>query len=847
MKSKITILLLLFISISFSQTKEKLDYKSESQKSNSNYFDILNKKRAEIKTYDLSKLSDKKEIKQFYRWASFWKDRVDASGQFPTSNLGYFNAGILNEKGKIAVTKLSQKKSTENWVNIGPQDLPDENGYSNPPQMGRLNCFLRIKHPTNRALDILFVGAPSGGIWKSIDGGTTWLPKLETVSGIGVTDIKTTSDATFENYTTKPIYVSTGDYYGKYVNSIGVLKSTDGGETFNSTGLSFTVNQDEILGSLIVADANKVLVGTKSVIKITTNGGTTWTDNFDPGYEAGFGRVAVNGTKAMYAGDFDVFYTNDFNTGNWIAVIESNNSNKHAVTVGEDGEFYVQNLTGQIKKFNTTTQVFANHGTSTTDYNPQGGYNQALVVKNNLIISGSVDGVSSTNNGASWYKSLNGYWEDNESDGLYVHSDHHGLGTLDGTNEFWTVNDGGLSYIDYGTNATNQKPTITYKSEKVIVNQSYTVAINPNADDGSYIIANQDNDAFSKRNGTWFSVAQGDGIQSAVNYNNPDIRYAGNQNGNIIQTSTGFEGELNGNGESVDISGVEFEFPLEMHKTNPNILFAGGDEVYKITDNSGLSVLNLNSGVGKVNSIATHGNSVLVAGDNGIKFSTNSGTSWIAKTSPAGTVNSVDFSAINNDIIYVTVSGYTSGSKVFKSIDGGVNYNNISGDLPNIVMKEVLLKQGQPSEYLFVATELGVYFTTNEGVNWEKLGAGLPNVIVSDIEIHYTNDKLVAATFGRGLWEVNIANATLSNADNLVKENILSVYPNPTINDELNISIKNNNYKYLIYNVVGGIVKEGDVPLSNKINVSNLAKNVYIIKVFNDSEVFTTKFLKGNN
>ena len=64
---------------------------------------------------------------------------------------------------------------------------------------------------------------------------------------------------------------------------------------------------------------------------------------------------------------------------------------------------------------------------------------------------------------------------------------------------------------------------VIYKSEDVIVTQSYSVAINPSANDDAYVIANQDNDTYSKVNGTWYSVAMGDGIQSAINYNNSNI------------------------------------------------------------------------------------------------------------------------------------------------------------------------------------------------------------------------------------------------------------------------------------------------------------------------------------
>lgn len=833
------------------------DYKTAATKSGANYYTIVSETRAEFATKDLTILANKKAKKQFERWAYQWENKIGLDGTFPDENTGYFNAGILDTKGKLVVGTTPSKSSdvsAAQWTNVGPkQSDVNNNGYSNYPQMGRLNAFLRIKHPTDINLDVLFVGAPGGGIWKSTDGGANWTPKLDMVAGIGVTDIKTVPGTTTANYTTQPIYVSTGDADGGNVKSIGVLKSTDGGETFSSTGLSYTIGQQKFTGDLVVFDANNVLVGEMDRIKRTTDGGVTWTDAHNAESDASVSRAANNGNEIMYTGAYDLYYTSNYTTNTWVTIIGTD-PNKRAVTVDDNGNFYIQNQDGQVQLYNKTSNTLSNVGSIPVGYNSQEGFNQALIVNNDIMISGDFNGSSSTDNGTNWYRSLNGYWNDASSDGTYIHSDHHRMGELDSNLNLWSVNDGGLSYITYST-ASDNKPTITYKSGNVIVTQSYSVAINSNADDSAFVISNQDNDAFSKTNGQWYAVAAGDGIQSAINYNNTMIRYSGNQGGSIEQTGTGFIGELNGNGNVVTIPGANFYYPFEMHKTDPNIMFGGGStDVHILNASTGLTITPANSGLtgGTVTSIATHDNFVFATTATDFKTSTDSGATWSSFAIPnaggagSGGITSIDMKNAGGGggvTMYATRGGYSTTNKVQRLF---VNWEDITGNLPNIVVNEIMVKQNSATEYLFLATELGVYYTDSPSgatTNWTKLGQGLPNVNVKDIEIHYTADKLIAGTFGRGLWEIDISNAVLSTTDLENELAGISVYPNPAVNS-INVKLPNNNdYKYIIYNAVGGVVKSGKLNTNIAIDVSNLAKSLYMIRIYSDTSSITKKII----
>src|ERR1019366_6972944 len=117
------------------------------------------------------------------------------------------------------------ERSSAAWSYMGPQ---------NAFRIGNINCKGRLNcvrfDPFNS--NTIFVGAPSGGLWKSTDAGQTWvLMNTDTLAQIGVTDIA------IDPTNNQNIYMATGDYANNASISIGVLKSTNGGASWSPTGL----------------------------------------------------------------------------------------------------------------------------------------------------------------------------------------------------------------------------------------------------------------------------------------------------------------------------------------------------------------------------------------------------------------------------------------------------------------------------------------------------------------------------------------------------------------------------------------------------------------------------------
>ncbi len=846
---KKTALTFTFVFLCLFLFSQNLSYKKEALKPGANYYEIVKNTRDKIAKEKLLKSgsrSTKKAEKQFERWAFFWEYRVYADGSFPPANLGYINAGIINKSGEIITGLKSGSVEEKQWENIGAQKLPDANGYGNYPQMGRLDAFLYFPDSPG----VYFVGSPTGGAWKSIDNGATWTPVLDNVAGIGVTDIASASTS-YSNNTV--IYLSSGDFDGEFFNSIGVLKSTDGGNTFQSTNLKFSLSDGNLTSNLIVLNDLTVVVGTIYNIYKTTDGGENWVTVHSGNEWKGFGRFVREGENIYCSTDYgDVYYSSD-SGDNWTKIKTGEGSyNDLAMAIDDDGNVNILDSLGQVSRYDGSWEKV---GGATPDFDTQGGYDQALVIENSMIIAAGVDGFHSVNSGANWYKSLNGYWDSESDDGVYIHPDFHKIGKLDNdpdTYKYWACNDGGLSFIEYPEAGKTTVPTITYKSESCIVTQLYSVAITPNAGFDNILQGNQDNDGFSKEqhNGStrWIAVIAGDGTCSAIDYTDTGIRYLGGTNGILSITKDGFSNNPNGS-FYIEIPDASFLWPLEMNTTDHFKLYAGGgDDVYLVNINESNTASPMHANTGEVSFISTHGDAIFVVGKDNIRKSLDGGETWSTVNKPeisrTITVNSIDFSQENTDTIYASVGGYISGKKVFKSTDGGINWTNISAGLPNIIVNEVLLYQNQNSEILYLATELGVYVKKGDD-NWEKLSDNsLPNVIVNDIDINYFENALVAATYGRGLWKIDIAVPT-GNSDFIAKQNELKIYPNPAT-DIIHIEIPSFSHgsrlKYIIYNVVGGLEKEGYlIKTKSSINISNLSTGNYMVKIIDDDNGYNAR------
>ncbi len=830
--------ILLFSNNSIAQTN---NWRTSTLQESANYYDIIAEN--ETRLLPLRSQTDrksKKQIKQFERWAAFWKDRVLPDGSFVSAAHTY-NAW-KNEKQRQNNSRLNGSNvNTVNWTLIGPSTLPTS---SIPfyPGMGRLNAI--AFNGTN--VNTIYVGSPAGGIWKTINGGTTWTPKGDDLANLGVSDI------VINPTNTDVLYIATGDWDGLQNISVGVFKSTNGGDTWVSTGLVFNLNQYDIISKLLIDpnNVNTVFASTKNSIKRTTDGGVTWTDVFtetnavfnDLTYKIGSNSVLYATSKS------GKFYISTNNGTNWSEASNLSSGRLDlALTANDTDLILTLDTNGVLRKSVDQGSTWTTISTI-LDYESQGDYNMTLAISpldKDLILAGGIEGWRSDSGGTTWEKYLDGYWTQGNPY-FYVHSDHHDMKFIPGTNTAFSVNDGGIFKGD----ASSSTAWIDLSSG-LAISQYYNVSGTPqNA--GKLIAGAQDNDIAVFDGATITGANPGsDGVEGLWDYSDSNIAWACSQQGLMTRTLNGFASsqQINTPSNPDDGDQAPFVWELEIHPTVPTTIFGGFKDIYKST-NRGDAWTNLNSGVGLIEYISispSNADVIYVSGENGeVKKTINGGTSWTSITIPQlGNVKSIEVHPTNPSEIYIAYSGYLSG-KVYKSTDSGTNWTNITGSLPNIPTHQIRYKTGSTDGQLFLATDLGVYYRTNTAGDWVKLGAGLPNVIVHDLEIHYATEKLRVATFGRGVWEAPIDAASLNIEKEQLPQSAISLYPNPTKNKRFKIKLNNlaGETTILIYNVIGSVVKELKTnSIEENINLASFSNGLYLVKFTNNNKSITKKIL----
>ncbi|MEW6320668.1 MAG: glycosyl hydrolase [Acidobacteriota bacterium] len=676
---------------------------------------------------------------------------------------------------------------------------------------------------------IFYVGTATGGLWKTMNNGTTWevlFDDLDDVVSIGAVAIAPDDANT--------VWVGTGENNNRQSSSwgTGVYKSTDGGRTWKQAGLRNSRHIARIVVDPVDHDVVYVAAlgslwgagGDRGVFK-TADGGLTWQRVLHVDDDTGATELVMDpvNNKVLYSATYQrrraVWGFNGGGPGS--AIWKSSDAGRtwtkltNGIPAGPLGriglDVYRSNpdiLYARIEHPRESGVYRSDDAglswRKTSDVNPRPMYFSQIRVDPNNDLRVYVLGVQlhiSDDGGRTFVE--NGT----------MHSDHHAMWINPrNSNHIIDGNDGGIG-ISYDRGRTWEG---IYNMD---LGQFYHVGVDMQVpynvcgglqDNYTWCGPSQVRSRTGIGNDDWFSIHGGDGFEAVIDPSDPRTIYAESQDGNIsrIDAKTNERKSIRplpARGE--DPYRWNWNTPIVISPHNPSTIYVGANRVFRSTDrghswtaispdltqNTDRETLSLMGRVAKEFEIAKHdgvqsfGNLVQLAesplregliyagADDGTVYVTrDGGRNWENLTGkfprrPANAyVSGLAPSKHDANTVYVTFDNHANddyGVYVYGSVDAGSSWRSLSEGIPDGHVTITITEDPRNPAVLYAGTEFGLYVSIDRGGSWMRLKAGLPTVPVHEVVIHPRDNDIVVATHGRSIWILDDATPIQQLAD----------------------------------------------------------------------------------
>ncbi|GAB5401313.1 MAG: exo-alpha-sialidase [Aureisphaera sp.] len=734
-----------------------------------------------------------------------------------------------------------------------------------------------IEIPIDQA-QTYYVGAASGGIFKTTDAGATWNPIFDNEGALSIGDMEISKSDT------DVIWVGTGEVNAGggslAYDGNGMFKSTDGGLTWESKGLEdvgsigkvvINPNDEDIIlaaamGPLFRDDANRGVYR-------TTDGGSTWNQVLFVDDMTGAIDMAIHPTDGniVYASTWERVRRPQFRDYGGAG------SGLHRSTDG--GATWTEMTNGLPTDPNDKGRISIDISQSNPDVlyarysDATGGIQGVYRTADGGDTWVEVNSSQLTNVGFHWW--FRGIFVDPTDENTIYNVDFVVEKSTDGGNTWFTAfpdvhvdqhamafnasmggevllgNDGG--FYKSGNDGASWVKDLTLP-----ITQLYRIHVD--AQDGNKVYAgSQDNGVMRTTTGgidDWNILFFADGFHTEVDPTNTNTIYSMWQNGNFIKSTNNGASFVALNTPS---GRKNWNTPHLLDPANADVVYFGTERVNKSTNGGSTWTAispDLTNGDGGGNltygtiisiDVSPLDSNVIIAGtdDGNVWITQDGGTNWndVSATFPDRWVTKVLADRDDSNSFYVTLSGYRYGEDfghVYRTSDAGNTWDDIGATLPDIPINDILKDQ---YGNLFLATDVGVFASDDNGNNWAPFGDNMPPAIVTDMHIHEADEYLYAATYGRSTYKIDISDDVLSNSNNEFEASI-SVYPNPA-SEVVTIATKRNTneLEVMIYDALGREV----IPLreirTGTLNISSLSTGVYYIRIKQEGKTAVKRLL----
>lgn len=769
---------------------------------------------------------------QFKRWEYNAKRLMNEAGYLPKTEAVL--AEIENYNAYLNTSSATRQSLTDNWEELGPQDWNATTSWN--PGVGRITGIAIDQNNS----DHMIVGANTGGVWKTIDGGENWMPLGDYFSNLRVYSVTihpTNSDHYFFGSTNGLIYHSLdagatwnllGDMGSSSVNKIlihptdpsivfatsqngGIRKSSDG-------GLNWVAAVTDSQGYDIEFKPNNpnVVYATGTNFHVSYNGGVSFSTNVT--FESAPKMIGVSPS------DENVIYVLEASGGSFGGIYKSVNAGFTFSELDHEGRNY----------FGYDTAGFDSGGQAPRDMdiavNPEDA-NEVHIA--GVLTWKSTDGGENFSCTSDWVPGN----AENANIG-YCHADVDLL-LFNGTTLF-AGTDGGIFKAEDTANVTAE-----YYEDLTAglgIRQLYKIGITQTPE---VIITagSQDNGSsfYSEAEG-WKDWIGADGMEGFIDKDNSSKMFGMIQFGGVYRT---FNGGQTTSGISIPSQG-NWVTPFEQDPVLTDVIYIGLNHVYKsVASGNNWTAISQELG-GNLNQlkIANSNNLFIYASRGGLLFKTEDGgaTDWLQLPSPGGSINSIAIHPTNPEKIAVAT---TSNSKVFVSEDGGLSWLNYKFNLPGFSAL-ALVWDNNGEDGLYLGMDYGIFYIDNTFNEWQPYSTNLPNVIINELEINSADGKIYAGTYGRGLWASPYV-PHLLNTTSLLNDTDVEIFPNPVKNSVTINFRKGAEADFRIYDQLGKLVRyQPNVSISQpySIDISELNSGIYFIRINSDIGTITKKLIK---
>ena len=692
-----------------------------------------------------------------------------------------------------------------NWVELGPTGIPNGQTYGGARVIVTGRVTEIVQHPTNPLT--LYVGTARGGVWKSTDGGVTWVPKSdhEDSLAIGALAIANSSPQTLYAGTGEgDIYYYRLNYPTSSVNAsfegVGILKSVNGGDTWTLQASDTFTGACVYKMAVDPTNADIAFSASNLGLHRTTDGGSNWLQRTN-GLPPISSSVIACSDIVIHPTDPDVAYcafwadgiykTTNATAANpsWTKLaggLPTAKTSRIALAISPTSPSNVYALIANASDGLLGFYVSDDDGGSWSSVGAAPGVVQ---VYGAFTLNVAVD-ISTPDivylSGVELYKAVRtaGTWSVTNIGGN-IHPDNHAFASHSTDHlTIYAGNDGGIYKSTDGGASWDDRI-----NEGINITQFEFIGQHPTSD-AMVIGGTQDNGTEMFRNHpAFYHSADGDGGAAGVDASDPKT---------VIHTYYGASPERSTQGGKFGsyssiagglAGGSLFYPPFVYDETNSQNIAFGTDRI-NLDSSQGtggwptkVSLPGIN---GFVSAIHYPNSNLIYAGSSSgqVYRLVKSGASWTATAIHGGLLSSRwiwDISTLPGDTntIILVMAGFGTPHAWRGTIatGGAFSWINISGsppnDLPDVPANSLCIDPVNPTHF-YVGTDIGVFRTTDAGATWQQFSDGLPNTAVYDLWLHSTMRLLRAATHGRGLWERKLDVATQPNVDLFVRDHLMS-------------------------------------------------------------------------